>query len=69
MNTQRAEALLRKLDLTEGSANVVVNEQQQPAELIVLVFCQPRPLKQVNSWDGHPVKILFTGAPPSTQLH
>lgn len=69
MELQRAEALLRKLDLTDGSANVVVNDQMEPAELIVLVFCQPKPMKSIQVWDGHPVKILFTGAPPSIQIH
>lgn len=69
MELQRAEALLRKLDLTEGSANVVVNDQIEPAELIVLVFCQPKPIRSIDVWDGHPVRILFTGAPPSIQIH
>lgn len=69
MELQRAEALLRKLDLTEGSANVVVNDQIEPAELIVLVFCQPKPIRSIDMWDGHPVRILFTGTPPSIQIH
>ncbi len=70
MNSRQAAAtLLRRLNLPEGTANVVVDDQHDPAELTVLVFCPPKPMLVVDEWEGHPVRILFTGAPPMAHLH
>lgn len=53
MNSRQAAAtLLRRLNLPEGTANVVVDDQHDPAELTVLVFCPPKPMLVVDEWEG-----------------
>ncbi len=68
MNLQQsARMLLQKLNLPDGSANVVVNGESKPETLIVLVFKEPTNMNRLDEWEGHPVQILVTGAPPSLQ--
>lgn len=68
MNLQQsARMLLQKLNLPDGSANVVVNGESKPETLIVLVFREPSNMNRIDKWQGHPVQILVTGAPPSLQ--
>lgn len=68
MNHQQAAlALLRKLDLPLGKANVLVNEQVSPTEFTVLVFSPERALDSISCWYGHPVNIIFAGGPPTPQ--
>lgn len=68
MNLQQsARMLLQKLNLPDGSANVVVNDESSPETLIVLVFREPPNMNRIDHWRGHPVQILVTGAAPALQ--
>lgn len=66
-NQQAAIALLRRLDLHQDKANVLVNEKATPSEFTVLVFSEKKRLPPIETWEGHPVHIIFTGVPPQPQ--
>ncbi len=68
MNSQQAaKELLQRLDLPQDTANVAINDSTRPSEFTVLVFSPERPIARIDTWMGHPVKIIFTGGNPSPQ--
>ncbi len=63
-NHQSALALLRRLDLTANSANVVINDSMSPSVFTVVVFSPERKINPPQEWNGHPVRIIFAGGQP-----
>ncbi len=62
--TTLVTSLLQKLNLPSDKASVFVNENKAPSELTVVVYEQSGQLRELDTWEGHPVQFIYTSEKP-----